>query len=256
MYDFTVQRNMLNISLELLKENNIKDISALGGGTALASYYWNHRFSTDIDIFIYGDKPYKDLLRPNKWSKNIQEKMSLLDYNGDYKAQNIYLEFALNESEKMQFFDVKAFTDTPYQEIQLWDIDLKIETIEEIIAKKIHYRCEKGNARDLFDIALAIHKKPDILDCMGRLKYEKIDSLFQTVTAIKNDEDLRCEYISEINEMNPHQKFKELALVTINYLYEFLENYCGAYCMGHKLDFEEYAQIEEYVYTNITLMSK
>jgi len=103
MYDFTVQKNMLSTSLELLEENNIRDISALGGGTALASYYWNHRFSTDIDIFIYGKQPYKDLLRPNKWSENIQEKMSLLGYSGDYKAQNIYLEFALNESKKCNF---------------------------------------------------------------------------------------------------------------------------------------------------------
>ena len=52
MYDFIVQRNMLNISLELLKENNIKDISALGGDTALASYYWNHRFQL-ILIFLF-----------------------------------------------------------------------------------------------------------------------------------------------------------------------------------------------------------
>ena len=88
MYDFTVQRNMLNVSLELLEENSIREISALGGGTALASYYWNHRFSTDIDIFIYGEKAYKDLLKPNKWSVNIQDKMSKLGYEGDFKAQN------------------------------------------------------------------------------------------------------------------------------------------------------------------------
>jgi len=151
----------------------------------------------------------------------------------------------------MQFFDVKVFTNNPYYEIKLWDMDLKIEIIEEIIAKKIHYRCHKGNARDLFDIALAIHKKPDILDYLGRVKYEKIDLLFETVLSIKNDKNLKSEYISEINEMNPNVEFNKLALMTIDYLHDFLENYCGAYNMGHKLDYEEYAQIENYVYTSL-----
>jgi len=251
MYDFTVQKNMLNVSLELLEENNIKEISALGGGTALASYYWNHRFSTDIDIFIYGEKPSKDLLKPNKWSANIHDKMSKLGYKGDFKAQNIYLELALNESEKMQFFDVVPFTDIPYIEIELWNKSLKIETVEEIIAKKINFRCEKGNARDLFDIALSIHKKPDILDQMGRLKYTRIELLFETVSSIKNDQNLKDEYLSEINEMNPHQDFKELSLITIDYLHDFLENYCGAHNIGQTLDLEDYIQIEDYVYTHL-----
>jgi len=39
---------------------------------------------------------------------------------------------------------------------------IQIESVEEIIAKKIFYRAHKGNARDLFDIAIAIHKKPSL----------------------------------------------------------------------------------------------
>lgn len=53
MYDFKIQKNMLNVSLELLEENDIK-------------------------------------------------------------AQNIYLELALNESEKMQFFDVILISLSPH----------------------------------------------------------------------------------------------------------------------------------------------
>ena len=58
------------------------------------------------------------------------------------------------------------------------------------------------------------------------------------------------EYIFEINEMNPNQEFKEISLITIDYLHDFLENCCGAYDMGHKLDFEEY------VYTDVLMYSK
>jgi hypothetical protein len=53
--------------------------------------------------------------------------------------------------------------------------------------------------------------------------------------------------------MNPHQNFKELSLITIDYLHDFLESYCGAHNMGLTLDLEEYIQIEEYVYTHYRL---
>lgn len=36
----------------------------------------------------------------------------------------------------MQFFTVKGFTATPYSQVRLWDKDIFIESIEEIIAKK------------------------------------------------------------------------------------------------------------------------
>jgi hypothetical protein len=52
MYNFSKQKEMFNVAFQLLEENNLKEVSSLGGGTALAAYYWNHRYSTDIDIFI------------------------------------------------------------------------------------------------------------------------------------------------------------------------------------------------------------
>ena len=38
MYDFTIQKQMLDVTLDLLKENNLLEVSTLGGGTALAAY--------------------------------------------------------------------------------------------------------------------------------------------------------------------------------------------------------------------------
>jgi predicted nucleotidyltransferase component of viral defense system len=65
MYDFSKQKAMRDAILLLLEENNLNKVSTLGGGTALASYYWNHRYSTDIDVFIY-DKKIKNI-----YSKNL-----------------------------------------------------------------------------------------------------------------------------------------------------------------------------------------
>lgn len=46
MYDFSKQKEMYEATQLLLEENSIQEVSALGGGTALAAYYWNHRYST------------------------------------------------------------------------------------------------------------------------------------------------------------------------------------------------------------------
>ena len=85
MYDFSKQKAMLEVTLELLKENNLLEISSLGGGTALAGYYWNHRYSTDIDIFLYSSENQTALLHPSKWSDNIKSKMEGIGYKGLYK---------------------------------------------------------------------------------------------------------------------------------------------------------------------------
>lgn len=252
MYDFESQKKMLSVSLALLEEKRIKNISAIGGGTALAAYYWNHRYSTDIDIFIYsGKQEYKETLRPSYWSNDIKDKMESLGFEGDYKIQTIYLEFTINRNEKMQFFDVIPFTKNPYNLVSLWGMNLNIETVEEIIAKKIHYRCEKGNSRDIFDIALAIHKYPDIFLNLGRLKSERLKLLFQTVKTIKNDTKLIEEYLHEISEMNPNDEYEILSANAIYYLYDFLENYLGAKDLGIELAKDDLIEIENYVFKNL-----
>lgn len=247
MYDFSLQKSMLSVSLELLKDNEIEDISALGGGTALAAYYWNHRYSTDIDIFIYSKGKTIDRLRPNLWSDKVTKRMKDIGFDGDFKMHPIYTELAIDENSKMQFFDVNNYTDNPYNRIKLWGLECNIESIGEIIAKKIYYRCEKGNARDLFDIALAIHKQPDILNDLN-IKQDKIFALYQTVVNIKNDNALSTQYIKEIEQMNPSKEYITIALNTVEYLSLFLENYTSAYSMGIELDNEELFAIEQHVY--------
>lgn len=83
MYDFKLQEEMLDISLALLKERGIKADCALGGGTALSAYYWQHRFSTDIDIFIHnGSKEDLNLIDPRKTSAAIKAQLIKINYRG------------------------------------------------------------------------------------------------------------------------------------------------------------------------------
>ncbi len=252
MYDFSKQKDMLDVTLLLLKENNLIDVSTLGGGTALASYYWNHRYSTDIDIFIYADENKQHLLKESRWSTNVKNAMKSIGYTGNFRNHPIYTEIVIDEDCKIQFFDVVKKSITPYQKVNLWGHELLVDTVEEIIAKKIYYRADKGNSRDLFDIAIAFHKEPDILTKMN-LKKEKIITLFETVSNIHNNEELKTLYLEEIKQMNPNNEYKFLSINAVEYLYNFLENICGAYGIPHELSSEEYFEIEDYVFNNIDI---
>jgi len=250
MYDFSKQKSMLEATLLLLKENNLENISALGGGTALASYYWNHRYSTDIDIFIYDKEDKKYLLKDTNWSDKVKTAMEDIGYTGNFINHPVYSEISIDKDSKIQFFDVIKKSKNPYKKVILWNHEVLIETVEEIIAKKIYYRAEKGNTRDLFDIAVALHNEPDILTKTS-LKKDKIVLLFKTVTNIYKKQELKDLYLEEIEQMNPNSKYNFLAINTIEYLYSLLENICGAFELGYELSTEEFIEIEEDIYSSL-----
>ena len=252
MYDFSKQREMFEATQLLLEENNLQEVSALGGGTALAAYYWNHRYSTDIDIFIYDKEDKKHLLKDSNWTENIKNTMENIGYTGGFINHPIYLEITIDKDSKIQFFDVIKKSKIPFQKVQLWDREVLVETVEEIIAKKIHYSADKGNARDLFDIVVAFHKEPDILN-KTTLKQDKVKILFQTVENIYNSQDLKDLYLEEIKQMNPNSEYGILAKNTIEYLYKLLENICASYDMGIVLSKDDFEDIESYVSTELSM---
>lgn len=250
MYDFSKQKAMLEVTLELLKENNLLEISSLGGGTALAGYYWNHRYSTDIDIFIYGNENKTQLLKPSNWNENIKSKMNSIGFTGNFRHNDIYTEIVIDKDSKIQFFDVVKKSYEPFCKVNIWNKDIQIDTIEEIIAKKIYYRGDIGNSRDLFDIAIAIHEDPVIFSKMI-LKKEKIIALYKTLLNISNSEELKKLYLHEIKQMNPNIKYDFLAKNTIVYLKNLLENICASYDINYELSDNEYILIENEIYTNL-----
>lgn len=139
MHDFVIQQRLLHAALALLDEKNITAF-AFGGGTALSAFYWHHRYSTDIDIFLYPDGSFDrlDRLRRN-WSDTIESIFSTIGYSGVMRAPRHYLELTIDDHSKIQFFDVNPYTQIPYTIEHFWGHTLNIETPAEIIAKKIHY---------------------------------------------------------------------------------------------------------------------
>ena len=246
MYDFSKQKQMLKLSLTLLKEKNLLEVSALGGGTALSAYYWEHRYSTDIDMFVHQKEDVALIFRPIQWSAHFLSELESIGYSGNYKGNPAYAEITIEQDYKIQYFSVKDRAKNAYAKVTLWDMEIQIESIEEIIAKKIFYRSHKGNARDLFDIALAIHKDPAVLHKV-LVPFKSIEELFETVTLIEDNVQLKESYLFDIKQMRPNPQYEEIALHTIAYLKLFLESYCAAHNMGITLSKEECQEIDTYV---------
>ena len=242
---------MLDISLALLRDVGIRAPSALGGGTALSAFYWHHRFSTDIDIFIYSsEKNVLTKIDPRNANVDIQARLSKINYEGDLKKHPIYTEIAMDENSKMQFFTVKGFTSTPYSQVILWGKDILIETVEEIIAKKVYYRCGDANTRDLFDIAVAIYKDPTILISLN-VPREKLERLYDSVTTIFEDKHLMQIYKEEIEMMKPSGEYIDIAKNGIIYLKTFLESYLSGLEMNIPTMEEYCKELKEYSYKSL-----
>jgi hypothetical protein len=138
---------------------------SLGGGTVLMFYY-EHRKSKDIDIFI----PDPQLIAYLKPDRN------------DFVEGLINKHYDNNDSIKLQFKEgdidfvaTRPLTKQPYTLENIRGKEVKLETPIEIVAKKMHYRGMKALARDLFDLALVIEHEENALREYGDIFKEHAD---------------------------------------------------------------------------------
>ncbi len=251
MYDFTAQEKMLKVANNLLIEKELINVAAFGGGTALSAYYWNHRFSTDIDIFLYGEINYKEQLRESTWDNGIEKTFTDIGYKkGNMINHNKYLEFKITTEEKIQFLDVVKRTNNPYKQGNVFGVDMQIETINEIVAKKVFFRGNKGNSRDIFDIAVALHKNPFIFQEINT-PLNKLEVFLEKLADIESNETLLEGYRKEILELKPANEYKIIAHIAVEYLLEYLNDYVYSVQIGQALSKEESTDIEKDIYNEL-----
>jgi hypothetical protein len=109
----------------------------------------DHRRSDDIDIFLPDPQllPYLD---PKLHDFAFETRPS--DYHGD--GSN-FLKLAFDRIGEIDFIVSPTLTGTPATRLTVDGEDVQVETIAEIIAKKIFYRGTHIKPRDIFDIAAA-----------------------------------------------------------------------------------------------------
>jgi len=202
------------------QESNIKSIPSdkvkFGGGTALSMYYFQHRLSFDIDLFVE-DIQYLDFIRPKLWidesnSFNPNEYIEQHNHIGLTTSNDIKVDILFDSNSTDGFID-----DTH----KIFPFDIYIESIENILAKKITFRKKDNKARDIFDIATAISKDENIIEQM--LQQNKIikDDLLILKDSLNN---LNLnKFAIAIEMVEPFQEYKNIALNAHKIILENLE---------------------------------
>jgi hypothetical protein len=128
---------------------------SLGGGTVLMFYY-AHRKSKDIDIFI-PDPQFLGYVNPRMGGRGE-------DVTSDYKDAVDHVKLFLPEGE-IDFVASPTLTENPFEEREVLGRNVLLETPIEIVAKKLWYRGDRATPRDLLDLALVIeHHYGEILE--------------------------------------------------------------------------------------------
>lgn len=133
---------------------------SLGGGTAMMLQI-GHRESHDIDVFL-DDAQLLGLLDPSK--ADLHFDVALSDYTGDGAR---FQKFAFADIGEIDFIVAGALTKSPFIEREIEGRSINLESVAEVIAKKVYHRGSSALARDIFDIAAAARThRPQIIDAL------------------------------------------------------------------------------------------
>lgn len=176
-----------------------------GGGTALAIYYFQHRLSFDIDLFAT-DPQIMNYLSPKHWLEETSA------FNRDTYIDLSHHIRVLDRKNniKVDVLVAQDFVSEPYidKSHRLFSNDVYVESIEDIIAKKIIYRRHDNLTRDIIDIAVA-----DSHEGILRKLFEAEAVSRQDVSELRDALALldRETYAEELDIIKPFETYMELA---------------------------------------------
>jgi hypothetical protein len=137
-------------------EQSIIDYWTFGGGTAMMLQI-DHRESHDVDIFL-PDPQLLPFLDPQK--HDFKFDIWPAGYQGDGTT---FLKFAFEDIGEIDFIVGHSRTSSPTTQSTVEGETVLLETIPEIITKKIYHRGSGIKPRDIFDIAAAGEQHADAL---------------------------------------------------------------------------------------------
>jgi hypothetical protein len=161
---------LFQIACSLIRQVNSKqaiiDHWTLGGGTAIMLQI-DHRESHDIDIFL-PDPQLLAFLDPQKHDFKFEILPS--DYAGDGAR---FQKLAFKDIGEIDFIVGHGMTSSPTIQTTIEGEAALLETIPEVIVKKIYYRGASIKPRDIFDIAAAGEQHADsVIDALRSYRHE------------------------------------------------------------------------------------
>jgi hypothetical protein len=142
---FRIARNLIR---QVNSEQSIIDRWTFGGATALMLQI-GHRESHDVDIFL-GDPQLLPYLDPQ--TRDFKFEIRPSDYRGDGSR---FLKLAFDGIGEIDFIVDLPKTAEPTIDRVIDGEKILLETVPEIISKKIVHRASRLQPRDIFDIAAA-----------------------------------------------------------------------------------------------------
>jgi hypothetical protein len=194
---------LFRIARSLIRQVNARqpviDHWTLGGGTAMMLRI-DHRESHDVDIFL-SDPQLLSFLDPQK--HDFKFEILPTDYVGNGSS---FQKLAFQDIGEIDFIVGHAMTPSPTIQITIEGEAILLETIPEIIAKKIYYRGASIKPRDIFDIAAAGEQHADsVIDALRSYR----DEVTATLTTIDK---LNPDFVSSaIAELAIREKYRSVA---------------------------------------------
>jgi len=182
----------------------------------LSIYYYQHRLSFDIDLFILNPQ-YLAYFSPKLWIEDYEsfDQSQYIDQSnhiGVITSNNIKIDILVDPNSTSALVDDSK---------KIFPFDMYIESIEDIIAKKIVFRKKDNKTRDIFDIALCISKNKYLLNEL--IKSEKIlkDDLIQLKEALLSINMER--YYSQLKIVEPIKKYENIANKSVEIILNNIE---------------------------------
>jgi hypothetical protein len=182
-------------------EQDIIDSWSFGGGTAMMLQI-DHRESHDIFLV---DPQLLSFLDPKL--RDFEFEIRPSDYTGDGSR---FLKLAFDDIGEFDFLVGHPMTGTPTTRQMVEGVEVDLETVAEIITKKIHYRGASIKPRDIFDIAAAAkHDREAIVDALKAYR----NDVANTLAAIERlKPDFVNAAIAELAIKNPYKPIARTAL--------------------------------------------
>jgi hypothetical protein len=141
----------------------------------------DHRESHDVDIFL-PDPQLLGFLNPA--THDFEFEVTPPEYNGDGTG---FLKLAFQDIGEIDFIVATTLTYPGTIEQAIKGRTTRLETVPEIIAKKIHYRGANIKPRDIFDLAAAGHMQRDAIIAALKPHHDKVSATLQRIALLNPD---------------------------------------------------------------------
>lgn len=194
----------------LKKEILIKvpqDAWALGGGTALSLFYFNHRLSFDVDLIV-SNLQYMSFLSPKTYIDDIDK------LRKEYIDLAHHIRITTTKDIKIDILFANKLTTIANHNLKIGSLELSVEDKSEILAKKLKYRKSENVARDIFDLAIGAKKEQNLLLSLLKDKAIAIDDLFEWNEKLEQVDN--SWYLNEIEKVKPYDEYIDIGKDAIN----------------------------------------